>query len=118
MDSSYQELNIEVLTLDIKNPRISQYLDMYGDNISAEGIALALTGSASDGSTSFSALRESIYRAACLRPEKETVEVKTFSYYNTSRAQIQCITFKIFENPIPSSAFIKFSDRVTRPHAD
>lgn len=60
MDSSYQELNIEVLILDIKNPRISQYLDMYGDKITAEGIALALTGSASDGSTSFSALRESI----------------------------------------------------------
>ena len=60
MDSSYQELNINVLTLDIKNPRISQYLDMYGGNVTAEGIALALTGSATDSSTSFSALRESI----------------------------------------------------------
>lgn len=60
MDSSYQELNINVLTLDIKNPRISQYLDMFGGNVTAEGIALALTGSATDGSTSFSALRESI----------------------------------------------------------
>ena len=60
MDSSYQELNIDVLALDIKNPRISQYLDMYGGNVTAEGIALALTGSATDGSTSFYALRESI----------------------------------------------------------
>lgn len=60
MNSSYQELKIDVLELDIQNPRISQYLDMYGDNVSAEGIALALTGSTTDGSTTFSALRESI----------------------------------------------------------
>lgn len=60
MNSTYQELKIDLLELDIQNPRISQYLDMYGDNVSAEGIALALTGSATDGSTSFSALRESI----------------------------------------------------------
>ena len=60
MNSSYQELKIDVLELDIQNPRISQYLDMYGENVSAEGIALALTGSTTDGSTTFSALRESI----------------------------------------------------------
>ena len=60
MESKYQELRINQLDLDIQNPRISQYLDMYGGNITAEGIALALSGSASEGSTSFSALRESI----------------------------------------------------------
>ena len=60
MNSSYQELKIDMLDLDVQNPRISQYLDMYGNNISAEGIALALTGSATDSSTSFSALKESI----------------------------------------------------------
>lgn len=60
MESTYQELPINQLSLDIHNPRISQYLDMYGDNITAEGIALALTGCASEGSTSFTALKESI----------------------------------------------------------
>ena len=60
MNSTYQELKINSLELDINNPRISQYLDMYGGNITAEGIALALSGSATDGSTTFSALRESI----------------------------------------------------------
>lgn len=56
----YQELKINLLELDINNPRISQYLDMYGNNITAEGIALALSGSSSDGSTTYTALRESI----------------------------------------------------------
>ena len=60
MNSSYQELKIDLLELDIQNPRISQFLDMYGENVTAEGIALALTGSTTDGSTTFSALRESI----------------------------------------------------------
>lgn len=60
MKSTYQELNICLLELDINNPRISQYLDMYGDNITSEGIALALSGSGSESSTSFIALRESI----------------------------------------------------------
>lgn len=60
MNSSYQELKIDLLQLDRQNPRISQYLDMYGNNVSAEGIALALSGSATDSSTSFSALKESI----------------------------------------------------------
>lgn len=60
MNSSYQELKIDLLQLDRQNPRISQYLDMYGNNVSAEGIALALSGSATDSSTSFSSLKESI----------------------------------------------------------
>ena len=60
MESKYQELRIDLLNLDVQNPRISQYLDMYGGNITAEGIALALSGSASESSTSFSALKESI----------------------------------------------------------
>ena len=60
MNSSYQELKIDLLELDVQNPRISQFLDMYGENVTAEGIALALTGSTTDGSTTFSALRESI----------------------------------------------------------
>jgi len=59
MKSTYKELEISLLELDINNPRISQYLDMY-DNITSEGIALALSGSGSESSTSFSALRESI----------------------------------------------------------
>lgn len=61
MKCSYQILSINQLQLDLKNPRISQYLEMFGDNITAEGIALALNDSGSSStSTSFSSLRESI----------------------------------------------------------
>lgn len=60
MTSTYRELNINDVTLDQDNPRIKMYLEMYGDNITAEGIALALNSSATDGSTSFSSLKESI----------------------------------------------------------
>ncbi len=35
---------IEQLTLDIQNPRIQRFLTMYGDDISAEKIHLALGG--------------------------------------------------------------------------
>ena len=59
--STYEILPIEKLTLDLHNPRIRQYMDMYGDNVTAEGIALALSGSgSSDSTTSFSSLKESI----------------------------------------------------------
>lgn len=60
MVSTYLELNINDITLDQDNPRIKMYLEMYGDNVTAEGIALALNSSATDGSTSFSSLKESI----------------------------------------------------------
>lgn len=60
MTSTYKELDIKDVVLDKNNPRIKMYLEMYGDNITAEGIALALNNSATDGSTSFSSLKESI----------------------------------------------------------
>lgn len=60
MTSTYRELYINEVILDQANPRIKMYLEMYGDNITAEGIALALNNSATDGSTSFSSLKESI----------------------------------------------------------
>jgi hypothetical protein len=59
-ESTYQELNINEIVLDKDNPRIKMYLEMYGDNVTAEGISLALNSSATDGSTSFSSLKESI----------------------------------------------------------
>lgn len=60
MTSTYQELDIYSIELDHNNPRIKMFLEMYGDNITAEAIALALNSSASDGSTSFLSLKESI----------------------------------------------------------
>ena len=61
MEKSYQILPIDELTLDLNNPRIRQYIDMYGDNVTADGIALALSGSgSSESTTSFSSLKESI----------------------------------------------------------
>lgn len=55
--SSYKELKIHDIELDIQNPRIKMYLENY-EEITAEGIALALNGTSSDGS--FVALKESI----------------------------------------------------------
>lgn len=59
MKSTYLELDINVVELDINNPRIKMYLEQY-KIVTAEGIALALNSSSSDGSTSFSSLKESI----------------------------------------------------------
>lgn len=60
MNSIYKELDINRIILDKENPRIKMYLEMYEDNITSEGIALALDNSAINGSTSFSSLKESI----------------------------------------------------------
>lgn len=58
--SSYQELDVTKIELDLDNPRIKMYLDMQYNQVTAEGLALALSGGVSDGSTSFESLRESI----------------------------------------------------------
>ena len=53
----YELLSIESIDLDYSNPRIKHWIEMYGDNITSEAVALALTG----GDTgSYAALRESI----------------------------------------------------------
>lgn len=55
------KLSIDKVELDLENPRIKQWLEIYGDDITSEGIALAL--SASNGSSpisTYSALKESI----------------------------------------------------------
>lgn len=54
------ELDINSIELDRDNPRIKMYLEMYGGNVTAQGIALALNSSSSDGATSFTSLKESI----------------------------------------------------------
>ena len=59
MKSRYEELNINIIELDIENPRIKMYLEQYHE-VTAEGIALALNSSANDGTTSFISLKESI----------------------------------------------------------
>lgn len=56
----YVELPITDIELDINNPRIQQYLEMYGDNVTSEGIALALSGASSSSSSSYQTLKESI----------------------------------------------------------
>lgn len=55
-----QLLPIDQVELDISNPRIAKSLEMYGDNITSEDIALALSGGSGDGSTSYYGLFESI----------------------------------------------------------
>lgn len=56
-----KKLSIGSIQLDIENPRIKQFIEMYGDNVSAEGIALALAQGANDeSSTTYNALLDSI----------------------------------------------------------
>ncbi len=57
----YMKLPIDQVELDLENPRIKQWLEIYGDDITSEGIALALSASSGTSSTStYSALKESI----------------------------------------------------------
>lgn len=57
----YMKLPIEQVELDLENPRIKQWLEIYGEDITSEGIALALSASSGTSSTStYSALKESI----------------------------------------------------------
>lgn len=57
----YMKLPITQIELDLENPRIKQWLEIYGDEITSEGIALALSASSGTTSTStYSALKESI----------------------------------------------------------
>ena len=60
MTSFYKELPINEIELDVNNPRIKMFLEIYTGEITADKIALALNTSATDGSTSFSSLKESI----------------------------------------------------------
>jgi len=60
---SFQKVPVDRLTLDLKNPRIAKWVEMYGDKISAEHMSLALgaeSGQTEEGSTTFYSLRESI----------------------------------------------------------
>lgn len=57
----YMKLSIDQVELDLENPRIKQWLEIYGEDITSEGIALALSASSGTSSTStYSALKESI----------------------------------------------------------
>lgn len=57
----YARLSIDQVELDLENPRIKQWIEMYGENISSEAIALALSASSSSATTSsYDALKESI----------------------------------------------------------
>lgn len=63
MDAKFQVLLINDIELDIRNPRIAQYIEMYGDEITAEQMSLALgagDSQKSDSGTTFQSLRESI----------------------------------------------------------
>lgn len=54
-------LPIKGVNLDVANPRIKQFVEIYKDEITAEQIALALSdSSSSDSSTTYKALRDSI----------------------------------------------------------
>lgn len=63
VNCSFELLDVNSLELDRSNPRIAQYLEMYGDDITAEQMSLALSSGdslAGDTGTTFHSLRESI----------------------------------------------------------
>jgi hypothetical protein len=62
-DSKFMRVPVEKLDLDITNPRIAKYLEMYGDEITAEQMSLALGAGDTQtegNNTTFFSLRESI----------------------------------------------------------
>ena len=56
----YKKLNINEVELDLNNPRIQKYLEMYNGNVTSDGIALALNGASGNSSSSYQTLKESI----------------------------------------------------------
>lgn len=57
----YLELPINEVELDLDNPRIKHYIEIYGDNITSEGLSLALSASGGNSNSStFEALKNSI----------------------------------------------------------
>jgi len=63
MPAYFEMLSVEKIELDLKNPRIAKWIEMYGNKISPDQMALALgAGSSSDGDVgvSFNSLKQSI----------------------------------------------------------
>lgn len=60
MKPNYLELDINQVCLDLDNPRIKRYLEIFDGEPDAAGIALALHSSESEGTNSFASLKESI----------------------------------------------------------
>ena len=62
MKPEFRELNIENLQLDMENPRIAKYIEIYGkEDLNSEVISLALGGGTNDEKgTSYNTLKESI----------------------------------------------------------
>ena len=61
--SGFERMPVDQLELDMTNPRIAKWVEMYGNQISAEQMSLALgagDSQADDSSTTFYSLRESI----------------------------------------------------------
>lgn len=56
----YQHIPIDDITLDKENPRIRYYIEMYGEKLSSERIAYALSDEGGSARTSYDALKESI----------------------------------------------------------
>ena len=58
---TYEKLPIDSVQLDIENPRIKQWIEIYGENLTSEGIALALSASSgTENSSTYTSLKESI----------------------------------------------------------
>ena len=58
----FEELLVEEIELDLNNPRIAKFVEMYGkDNLVSEAVAMALGGGTNDNTgTSYNTLKESI----------------------------------------------------------
>lgn len=104
MRPQYLELDINTVELDLNNPRIKRYLEIFAGKPTAEGIALALHSSDSEGSNSFSSLKESIrVNGGIINPiiVNHTVDGKYVVIEGNTRLQI----YKDFAKSDPSGVW-------------
>lgn len=60
---TYEMVSVDLLELDVKNPRIAQWIEMYGESVDENGMKLALMRGGPDDAaagTSYSGLKQSI----------------------------------------------------------
>lgn len=87
----FADLPVSSIELDTSNPRIAQSLEMYGDNITSEDIALALSNGSGEGTTSYDGLFESIkFNKGIINPiiVNEVKEGKYIVVEGNTRVQI------------------------------
>lgn len=100
----YENLPINIVELDLNNPRISQWIKMYGNNLSSEAIALALGGG--EKASSYASLKESIkVNGGIINPI--TVNKDDEGKYTVIEGNTRLQIYKEFANSDPEGPWAK-----------